>query len=196
MKRIASLVILGASALAFIVRCSEPVHECGKDVNCGDPGDLAGKTAPGPPNAQGADSNNNNNTQGVDASVANLCAPIAGDGGCSISFTKDILGKKLGAAGTWGCAASGCHDPQGGSEPRINTDDPAYTYKHMYTNGAGGLPYVNPCSTDPAKSAFVGNLSNPSTAGQHMPLGHTDLPSQSDIDTIIKPWIQCGSPLN
>lgn len=198
MKRIASLVFLGVSALVFIVHCSEPVHQCGLDVNCGDPGDLSGKTAPGPPNAQGADSNNTTN-KGGDASTATLCPnPVNPTGaGCTISFTRDILQKKLGAAaGTWGCAASQCHDPQGGSPPKIDISDPATTYANLYHNGSGVNPYVNPCSKDPSKSEIMGNLANPSTAGDHMPKGVPTVPTQMEIDTIIKPWVECGAPLN
>lgn len=197
MKRIASLVFLGASALVFIVHCSEPVHQCGLDVSCGDPGALAGKVAPGPPNASGTDSNNNTNTSG-DASTSQLCpTPVNPTGtGCTISFTKDILGKKLGAAGAWGCAASGCHDPQGGTPPKIDVANPATTYANLYHSGTGAKPYVNPCSKADGDSEILGNLANPSTAGDHMPKGVTTLPTQSDIDTVIKPWVECGAPLN
>ena len=198
MKRIASLIVLAAGALVFIVQCSEPVHECGKDINCGDPGGLSGLVAPGPPNASGQDSNNTKNTPGADAGTSSLCTPIANPdgGGCTVSFTNDILGKKLGAAGTWGCAASGCHDPQGGTPPKIDVADPATTYKNLFNSGSGAAPYINPCSTDPTKSEIMGNLAVPSTAGQHMPLGSTTVPSQADVDAVIKPWVTCGAPLN
>jgi hypothetical protein len=196
MKRIASLLFLAASALIFVVHCSEPVRECGKDVNCGDPGDLAGKVAPGPPNAAGTDSNNTKG--GADAATSTLCPnPVNPMGtGCTISFTKDILQKKLGAAaGTWGCAASGCHDPQGGIAPKIDVSDPTTTYGNLYRSGTTN-PYVNPCSKDATKSDIMGNLANPSTAGNHMPKGVPAVPTQMEIDTIIKPWVECGAPLN
>jgi hypothetical protein len=199
MKRIASLLFLGATALVFVVRCSEPVHECGKDINCGDPGGLSGVTAPGPPNAAGQDSNNTKTTPGTDSGVSSLCTPmVVTDGGnCGgISFTADILGKKFGAAGAWGCAASGCHDPQGGTPPKIDVADPATTYKNLYNSGSGSAPYINPCSTDPTKSEILENLKSPSTLGQHMPLGNVNLPTQADIDSVIKPWVLCGAPLN
>ena len=198
MKRLpirASLAFIGASALTLMVRCSEPVHECGKDISCGDPGALAGKVAPGPPSTAGADSNNNPPPATADAGPAPLCTPIVDGGNCSVSFTKNILLAKMGAAGTWGCAASQCHDPQDGTLPKIDVSDPATTYANLYRSGNAN-PYINPCSTDAGASDILGNLSNPSTAGDHMPKDQPTLPSQSDIDTIIKPWIACGAPFN
>jgi hypothetical protein len=212
MKTVASLFAVSVIALVICVRCSEPVHQCGLDINCGDPGGLQGDVAPGPPNAKGQDSNNQKTTgtgmgdgggstagfTGCLQADGKTVLPLANPdgGGCTISFKNDLLAKKLGAAGTWGCAKSQCHDPQGGVAPKIDVMDPLGTYTNLYNSGSGTAPYINPCSEDPTKSEILGNLANPSTAGAHMPQDNTALPAQADIDMIVKPWVTCGAPLN
>lgn len=118
-----------------------------------------------------------------------------GGAGCQVSFTKDLLGKKMGAAGDWGCDVSGCHDPQGGTPPKIDVTDAFYTYQNLFNAGTGALPYVNPCSYSENDSEIIGNLSHPSTAGDHMPKGNTALPSPADLE-LVRSWVACGSPLN
>jgi hypothetical protein len=127
-----------------------------------------------------------------------VCTPLANPGaqGCTVSFVNDILAKRMSAVGTWGCAASGCHDPQGGVAPKIDVTDPSTTYVNLYNSGSGAAPYINPCSTDPSKSEIFQNLQSPSTAGPHMPLGNWDVPSAVDLKTIVLPWVECGAPFN
>jgi hypothetical protein len=135
---------------------------------------------------------------GAPPPIPQTCMPYANPtaAGCFVSFKADILEKRMGAAGTWGCAASGCHDPQGGVAPKIDVTDPLGTYINLYNSGSGAAPYINPCSTDPSKSEIIGNLSSPSTAGDHMPKGNSALPAQSEIDKVVRPWVECGAPFN
>jgi len=179
--------------LVFIVRCSEPVHECGNDVDCANAGALAGKVPPVAPRL----SETGSSTADAGSGWTSLCAPIVNPdgGGCKVSFTKDILQSKLGAGpGTWGCAASGCHDPKGGIAPQIDVLHADITYANLFHSGALN-PYVNPCSTDPNKSDILHNLGG-TDAGDHMPKSQPGVPSQSELDQIIAPWVLCGSPLN
>ena len=201
-KRIAPLLALGIIGTVGLVRCSEPVHQCGVDINCGDPGGLSGKTAPGPPNSAGQDSNNNPApapSGGADAGPPATCTPlVTPEGGvCSVQFTRDILIGKMSAAGagTWGCAASGCHDPQGGSQPHIDVQNPSATYLALYNNSK--KPYVYPCSTDPSMSEILTSLGMGDTTNgvNHMPLGNAALPTPADI-AMVTTWVGCGAPFN
>ena len=200
-KRTAPLLALVVIGTVGLVRCSEPVHQCGVDINCGDPGGLLGKTAPGPPASGGGDINNPGPmaTSTADAGPPFTCTPlVVPEGGtCSVQFDRDILQAKMSAAGTgvWGCAASGCHDPQGGSQPHIDVSNPSATYLALYNNSK--KPYVNPCSTDPSTSEILTSLGmGDATNGvNHMPLGNAALPTPADI-AMVTTWVACGAPFN
>lgn len=130
-------------------------------------------------------------TPGVDSGgTTPQCAPEAGAGTCAVTFRSILESFRTAQCS----AASSCHG--GATPPRINPDDAAATYAALtsYTIVSNGKPYVNPCSTNPADSSIICNLSATS-CGVAMPQGAPgtfDPAKLSDIQT----WIGCGSPNN
>jgi hypothetical protein len=101
------------------------------------------------------------------------------------------------AAGQWQCASPSCHGGGGVLGPTLNASDPKASYdalaayKSPFTTPA--LPYILPCSTDPAKSAIICNTST-MNCGPSMPLTTNGAKSLTakQVD-MIKTWIGCGA---
>jgi len=145
-------------------------------------------------------------------SKSNLPVPPAGEGGsgeagvvcdggvpdagaCTVSFSKDIWGKM---STTWHCSDASCHG--GNSIAPYMLDNASDAYTNLTAYMIGTKPYFNPCSTDPDASAFVCNVSTPSTCGSaQMPFTNPTLGSgpMSTTDLgLVTTWVQCGAPNN
>ena len=192
---LASLILVSSAALVAVACTTD--YQLGKnDPNFGDPNALAGQKQPGAstevasiPGAEGG---------GAGGGSTIACVATGGtvlDGGpCTVSFKNDVLP----ALGRSTCTQTSCH---GGttppSPPRIEPSDapamwPLFASFKMNT---GGLPYINPCSTDKTKSGIACNLYATGYCGVQMPLGGTPATPQADIDK-IEQWIACGAPNN
>lgn len=187
-----SSVAAGALALA----CTTDYQKGLDDPNFGAPNALAGQKQPGsstdvaPVGAEGG---------GGGAGGANIvCVSTGGallDGGpCAVSFSKDVLP----ILGNSTCTQTSCH---GGATPptppRIEPSDPAAMWAEFagFKMNTGGLPYINPCSTDKTKSGLACNLYAQGACGVQMPLGGTPQTPEADIQK-IEQWLECGSPNN
>jgi hypothetical protein len=196
MRRVALASLFVASSVALVAMACTTDYQLGKnDPSFGDPNALAGQKQPGAttevatiPGAEG----------GAGGGSAIVCVATGGtvlDGGpCAVSFKNDVLP----ALGRSTCTQTSCH---GGATPptppRIEPSDAPAMYQLFasFKMNTGGLPYVNPCSTDKTKSGIACNLYTTGYCGVQMPLGGVPATPQADIDK-IEQWLACGSPNN
>jgi len=173
---------------------------------------LQGKTLPGPPDEEGgsgvASSSGTGSSSGSSSGTGSssgaptgpfLCetqtpaGTIVDGGTCSVSFQTDIF-LKMQQGGTWSCATAGtCH---GGVQPPLMTTNTAaafYTSLATFTIPNSNLPYVNPCSTNPADSQFACNVASTGTCGDLMPTTGA-IPAADQ--TAVATWVACGAPFN
>ncbi len=115
-------------------------------------------------------------------------------GTCSVSWKTDIY-PKMESGGAWNCASASCHGAGSVTQPVLagTTEQSFYTALANYTGTtSAGLPYFNPCSTDPTKSEFACNTASSNACGAAaMPLG-APIADTSAIST----WVACGAPEN
>ena len=176
------------TAFAAIAVAAGVLWACGatEEVKFGGPNALSKDKAPPTP-GQG--------TTGADAGGDGAVCKPAGDGGCSVKWSTDIV-PLFGDDAGWGCSKGGsCHG--GAASPPINNNDPKQAYDQLraYTAIRGAAkPYINPCSLNPADSTFQCNLSAaPNNCGSPMPKGSAALAADmAKLDT----WLKCGSPNN
>jgi hypothetical protein len=206
------LGVLFGSALSvagLVAACADPTPP---DVaTYGPPNGLSGKEGqlPGPPDegdgggGTGSSSGTSSGTGSSSGATAQyLCqqqtpgATLADpDGGCSVSFTTDLF-PKMQAGGTWNCAspANGCHGNLQAPLLTTNTATAFYTTLANFALGDDkGVPYINPCSTDPTKSGFACNVASTGTCGILMPSGAAMAAADQ---TAVATWVACGAPLN
>jgi hypothetical protein len=183
--RAASLLAVVGAVLAA---CKTDYQQGKEDPAFGLPNALAGQTQPGP------SSDLSNGTSGSSAGAA-ACGTAIDGGTCAASF-KDILA----AFKTGGCDSTACH---GGSnppnQPKIDTTDPLGTWNIFAAfKMSNGAFYINPCSTDPTKSAIEANVDpagDKTLQGTLMPSGVlTGLPA--DVRSKITTWQKCAAPNN
>jgi hypothetical protein len=161
---------------------------CGstEEVKFGGPNALSKDKAPPTPGENGTV------TDGGISGEAGACTP-AGDGSCTVSWSKDLV-PLFGEDGGWGCSKGGsCHG--GAASPPINNNDPKQAYDQLRAyKGIRNTPYINPCSLNPDDSTFKCNLSAaPATCGSPMPKGTAALPADMQK---LETWLRCGSPNN
>ena len=94
--------------------------------------------------------------------------------------------------GTWGCTSTTCHG--GASDTPFMTGSASAVYASLaeYTT-LDSLPFVNPCSTDPAESTFVCALT-PGGCGILMPEAPGTM-TDGGVEE-ISTWVSCGAPQN
>jgi hypothetical protein len=115
---------------------------------------------------------------------------------CKVTWTKDIQ-PNMTAGGKWACGNASCHG-SGAFSPALGGSATDYYNTLVATSdmlATPALPFILPCSTNPAKSAFVCNVSGDSCGSQMPPLGNSVGAaefSKSDI-AMIKTWIACGA---
>jgi hypothetical protein len=186
------------------VACSN--YEPPDVANYGPPNGIDGKTPNSPsasgtstPPSSGGDGGAASGGEGGTPAVSYACgAPIAQTTPCSVSWKADIYPKMV-AGGTWNCAGTGaCH--ASATQPVLAGDAHSfYTTLANYTGTTTNAPYasepyLNPCSTDPAKSTFVCNTQATTPCGlAGMPLGQ---PIAAAGLTAISTWVACGAPEN
>ena len=182
--------VLGGLLGVGVVAAS--VAACGGEVDThyGPPSGLTGKSPPAPSGGSG-DSGTGPVTTGDSGGTPNgICGgsgPIDG-GACAVTWTSIQL--KMTAAGAWKCADANCHGPAANKPPLTGVAHTDYLTLSAYK--INGLPYLNPCSTDPAKSTFACNTGG--TCGSlKMPVG-TPLTAAEEAD--LATWAACGSPEN
>ncbi|MEO7113857.1 MAG: hypothetical protein ABI183_25680 [Polyangiaceae bacterium] len=187
-------------AVAFVfVAVPVVVIACGSedDTRYGGPAGLSGKKVE--PVAAGASTN-----------AAGTLSPCT-DGGvsaleggtCAVHFADTIFTKYMSATGTWKCADTNCHGPQGSAgtstnAPTIDGMDPrkAYVALAQFT-GINAEPYINGCSTNPGASAMDCNLNGacsptmPQSGAGVSPPG----PTPQEIED-VETWLKCGAPFN
>lgn len=187
---------LGSTAL-LVIACTTDYQKGLEDPNFGAPNALAGQKQPGSSTdlaPVGADGGGNNGGGGSNILCVTNGGSVLDGGPCAVSFSKDVLP----ALGRSTCTQTSCH---GGATPptppRIEPSDPAGMWAEFaaFKMNTGGLPYINPCSTDKAKSGIACNLYATGACGVKMPLGGTPQMPQADIDKIDQ-WLACGSPNN
>jgi hypothetical protein len=124
----------------------------------------------------------------------------AGSGGptCAVSWKSQIF-KQMTAAGQWQCASASCHGGGGVAGPMLSdvatvSYDALVNYRTKLTTTP--LPYILPCATDPAKSAFYCNVMG-SSCGPQMPLmtNGASLLTPAEV-AMVKTWVECGAPNN
>ncbi len=198
MRTMLALGLALATGALAVVACTTDYQKGLEDPNFGAPNALAGQKQPGsstdlaPVGADGGGGGGGGTASNI------VCVTTGGtivDGGaCAVSFAKDVLP----ALGNSTCTQTSCH---GGatppSPPRIEPSDPSgmWTEFASFKMNTGGLPYINPCSTDKTKSGIACNLYATGACGVKMPLGGTPQVAQADIDK-IEQWLACGSPNN
>lgn len=188
---------VAASVALVTAACTTDYQKGVDDPNFGAPNALAGQKQPGATSDIAPATTGEGGTTGGGGSTV-VCVATGGallDGGpCAVSFKNDVLP----AFGRSTCIQTSCH---GGatppSPPRIEPSDPAASYQIFasFKMNTGGLPYINPCSTDKTKAGIACNLYATGNCGVKMPLGGTPQMPQADIDKIDQ-WVQCGSPNN
>jgi hypothetical protein len=191
------IAILGlAFGTALALGACTTDYQLGKeDPLYGGPNALAGQRPPPGTNDLVTDGGGASSSSGSTPKCVSAGGKLVGDGGtCAVSFAKDILG----AFGTAGCAAAGCHGgvtPQ--NEPRIEpSDGPGMWAEFQAFTISTGKPYINPCSTDDKQSTMGCNLypaGQVGACGVHMPTtGNVPVTVVQAVET----WLKCGSPNN
>lgn len=197
MRRVAlASAVVAAFVAAVTVACTTDYQKGLDDPNFGGPNALAGQKQPGattevlttPSGSEG----------GAPGGSTIVCVATGGtliDGGpCPVSFKNDVLP----ALGRSTCTQTACHGgPTPPSPPRIEPSDAPAMWQLFasFKMNAGGLPYINPCEKDKAKSGIACNLYATGFCGVQMPLGGSPPTPQADIDK-IEQWLACGSPNN
>jgi hypothetical protein len=195
-----SLVVCGAAAVGtlLVVACTTDYQKGLDDPKYGSPNALVGQRQPGSttdhiaPSAGGAEGGAPTTAPKIEC-VAQGGA-LLDAGACAVSFKNDVLP----ALGRSTCAMATCH---GGATPptppRIEPGDPGAMWAEFaaFKMNTGGLPYINPCSTDKTKAGIACNLYATGSCGVKMPLGGNPQTPQEDIDKIDQ-WLECGSPDN
>lgn len=138
---------------------------------------------------------------GGTAGTATACATAADfakddDANCAVKFSTDIW-PKLKNDGAWRCSTTGCHVSAIPPNVVVPMDSAGGTFevlRAMKTKGTQN-PYVNPCSKDPAASAFLANLKG--ELGTKMPVATTGVtpPAAADLAQ-VETWLKCGAPNN
>ena len=159
-------------ALGVFIACSAP-----PTPDYGPPGGLRGKAFVDDAGAL-ADS----------GPAAPACTPdkVVDGGACAVSWSGFVLPLLQGER----CMV--CH----ANQPPTFSSDVNTTYADFRDTvklKASALPYINPCSTDPAASTLVGNLRG--TAGKIMPPAPQAPTAAGDIDK-VETWVKCGAPKN
>ena len=167
-------------------------YQLGKeDPNFGLPNALAGQKQPGPSSAADDKSGTTGQPECVKAG-----GTLVNNANCAVSFKTDVLGAFKASA----CDRAGCHTPPTPpSEPMIDPADPQKTWAAFAAfKLSNGKLYVDPCSTDAAKSTIGANVNAAAPVadrGALMPLGSTTgLPA--DVIAKIDTWLKCGAPNN
>ena len=170
---------MGVAVTAFaIYACSE-----GPATNYGNPNSLDRRTIPG--------------EGGVEELV---CSADAGsdagraDGGCAVSFARDIYPAFL-EEGAWKCSAKDCHG--GKSAPDLAGKNAAEVLQKMRGVIVANRPYLPAGSDggaiDPNKFSLLCNLHG--DCGSKMPR-----PPGKDLETAdlcrVNAWLACGAPEN
>jgi hypothetical protein len=171
--------LLMAIALIAAACSSEP------SVNYGSPGNLNEAQLPGEAGVQPLSCGD----AGLEGGAG------GGDGGCTVSWSKDLYPKMTASDPTaWGCATSNCHGKTGNA-PLIDPTDPAKALAsleayHMISQPQ--LAYVS-TSGDPTKSTIECNVS----AGCTPAMPQTPFPPLSNADRCaLDTWLRCGAPGN
>jgi hypothetical protein len=185
-----------ASTALLALACITDYQKGVDDPDFGAPNALAGQKQPGSSTdvaPVGADGGGGSTTSVNVVCVTSGGTLLEAGAPCAVSFEKDVLP----ALGRSTCAQTACH---GGASPptppRIEPGDP----KGMWDEFAGfkmngGMPYINPCSTDKTKAGLACNLYATGACGVKMPSGGQPQMPQEDIDK-IDAWLECGSPNN
>lgn len=196
MRRVALASAVAAASVALVaVACTTDYQKGLDDPNFGAPNALAGQKQPGAttevlttPGGEG----------GAGGGATIVCVATGGEvidaGQCAVSFKNDVLP----ALGRSTCTQTACHGgPTPPSPPRIEPSDAPGMWQAFaaFKMNTGGLPYINPCSTDKTKSGIACNLYATGHCGVQMPLGGSPPTPQGDIDK-IEQWLACGSPNN
>ena len=180
-------IIIGLAG-CIAMACTTDYQQGKDDVAYGGPNALEGKQPPGTSIDVGA-----NNEAGASSGGTVTCGMQIDGGTCAVTFSGDIMTAWTAA----NCSLVSCH---GGAtpvnQPPIDTMNAKTTWNTLQAfTISSGLPYINPCSTDPTASAVAANmLADPGAkGGSHMPQS-SQLP-QADIDK-INTWVACGAPNN
>lgn len=177
-----SVATVASLAVAVAVGCNiDP------NTHYGDHAGLSKDNLPAPPSSDGG---------GLDGALCNGKGPIDG-GPCSVSWKNDIW-PMMSSSGVWKCGDSKCHGAQANQPGNLNNEDNAYAALVGWT-GTGGKPYINPCSTDPAQSAYVCNLDTTTACGTRMPYSDNVLgsgPALPADSAKLQTWVKCGAPKN
>ncbi len=191
-SRVTGGVVAFGLVLAVASACGSEV-----DPHYGPAGGLAGKTTPAPSAGDGGSgtppSGGGDAGGGTPSALCGGKGPVDG-GSCGTATWTKIYAQMNGA---WKCTDAGCHG-KGVSSPTI---DPASSHNAYMTlvgyAKINATPYINPCSTDPAKAMFVCNVGKPACGSLQMPVlgsGATALTAQDMSD--LNAWVSCGSPEN
>lgn len=180
------LCVLAASVgLSLLAACVTDYQKGLGDPNFGNANALAGQRQPGPSSETASDGSAGD----APRCVAEGSALVDG-GACSVSFKTILTAFKVA-----GCHAASCHGTATPlNEPRIDPDDPDATWMELTTfKLSNGEAYVNPCSTEPSRSAISCNVNAATSCGAVMPPS-VGLPS--DVVASIDAWLTCGAPNN
>lgn len=185
---------LASAALGAFVGC-EPIQENVPDVS----GFNVNR-----PTAPPSNPNGDGGTTGGAFDPKTYCngGPIAFEavGTCDVSFAADIM--PLVNAGSGACGAGGCHatvtdklpNPLGGGATPAQVWQTLVSFQ-LYNPAKQPIPYIDICSTDPARSAITCNLDFEAgkSCGTPMPDGTPLPPANREL---IATWLACGAPLN
>jgi hypothetical protein len=169
-------------AAALTCGCSE-----GKTTSFGPPEGLRGVDFPDPVNpiAQSDAS--------VDPDAGGACeagAPMQ-DANCTVRFSESIYPEMM-PGKSLNCTASGCHSEKSGiADPRISDSDPKRAWAQLVQYPLAGKRYVEPCSTDPERSAISCNLGR-TGCGSMMPAAGVS----AEMLGLVEKWLKCGAPNN
>ena len=185
------LCLCAASVGLLFAACTTDYQLGLEDPNYGNANALAGQRQPGPTSEVVTDGGGGGGGGGASTPECVKRGETLVDGGaCAVSF-KTILAAFKAA----NCQTASCHGTATPpNEPRIDPDDPT----GMWEEFAGfklsnGTDYINPCSTDPAKSTIGCNVNAATPCGAVMPPG-VGLPGNVVAD--IETWLKCGAPNN
>lgn len=119
-----------------------------------------------------------------------------GEGGvnpqnCTVKFSTDIY-PKMQPGGTWKCADQTCHG--GATPPAIDANNAANAYTQLTKDTSTGKPYIKAGSTNPGDSGFACSLLG--QCGPQMPIPGSVGQKDTDGETKLNTWLQCGAPNN
>lgn len=198
MRKALACAVFVVPLVIAAVACTTDYQKGLDDPSYGAPNALAGQKQPASSTDLAAVGEGGAGTAGGGGSSTIVCVATGGtlvDGGpCAVKFSTDVLP----ILGNATCTQTSCH---GGATPptppRIEPSDAPGMWAEFagFKMNTGGLPYINPCSTDKTKSGIACNLYATGACGVKMPLGGTPQVAQADIDK-IEAWLACGSPNN